>query len=80
MVPEASATYAGPTEKTYNQFSIDADHSNIVKFSDCANQDYLNIRQRILGFVEEAPGVIKKRLATSIQCKEPKSTAYVSTC
>lgn len=63
MVPETSATYSGPTEKRYDQLSIDSDHSNIVKFSDRSNTDFLAVRQRILGFVEEAPAVIEKRFA-----------------
>lgn len=61
MVPEYSATYALPTENTYDQFSIDADHSAIVKFSNSADPDYLSVRQKIIDFVKEAPAAIEKR-------------------
>lgn len=44
MIPESSATYALPTGNSYDQFSIDADHSSIVKFSNSADPDYLSVR------------------------------------
>lgn len=63
MVSESSSTYSGPNEKEYDQFSIDADHSGIVKFADRTNPDYLNVRQRIIDFVNEAPVVIENRIS-----------------
>lgn len=61
MVSAESATYSGPTEKRYDQLSIDADHSNITKFSHSQDQDYLTVRQRLIELVEDAPDAIKKR-------------------
>lgn len=61
MVPKAPATYAGPTEKQYDQLSIDADHSNLVKFSNQADPGYLTIWERITKLVDQAPVAIKRR-------------------
>lgn len=61
MVPESSATYALPAEDSYVQFSIDADHSAIVKFSDSTDPDYVSVRQKIIDSVKEAPVAIEKR-------------------
>lgn len=52
MVPRSSAIYAGKIEKSYDQLSIDADHSDIVKFSDPSNPDYVIIESRIKQLVE----------------------------
>lgn len=62
-MPEYSSTYSGPNEKEYDQLSIDADHLDIIKFNNSPNQDLINIRQRIIEFVDEAPVVIEKRIA-----------------
>ncbi|PTB43001.1 hypothetical protein M441DRAFT_45014 [Trichoderma asperellum CBS 433.97] len=63
MVPFTSAIHAGPNEKVYDQISIEADHSEIVKFSDISNHDYLIIESRIRDLVAEAPIVIQERFA-----------------
>jgi hypothetical protein len=63
MVPQTSAIYAGKIEKSYNQLSIDANHSEIVKFSDPSNPDYVIIRLRIKQLVDDAPRVIEERVA-----------------
>lgn len=63
MVPQTSAIYAGKNEKSYDQLSIDADHSDIVKFSDPSNSDYVIIKSRIKKLVDHAPEVIKERIA-----------------
>lgn len=63
MVPFTSAIHAGPNEKVYDQIPIDADHSEIVKFSDISNPDYLIIESRIRKLVAEAPRVIQERFA-----------------
>ncbi|KAF3073926.1 hypothetical protein CFAM422_003506 [Trichoderma lentiforme] len=61
MVPQNSAIYAGPNEKPYDQLSIEADHSEIVKFSDSSNSDYIIIQSRIDKWVQKAPAVIRDR-------------------
>lgn len=66
MVTEASATYSGPTEKIHDQLSIDANHSDITKFSGPDNQDFLIIRQRIVDMAKRAPEAIKKRFKKGI--------------
>lgn len=61
MVPKASATYSGPTEKKYDQLSIEANHSDMVKFSSTDNQDFIVVRRRIVDLVKKAPEIISKR-------------------
>jgi hypothetical protein len=63
MVPQTSAIHAGKNEKSYDQLSIDADHSDLVKFSNPSNPDYLIIKSRIERLVDDAPRVIKERIA-----------------
>jgi hypothetical protein len=62
MVPQTSATHAGKNEKIYDQLSIDADHSDMVKFSDPSNPDYVIIASRIKQLVADAPRVIHERI------------------
>jgi hypothetical protein len=64
MVPHTSAIYVGKNERDYDQLPIDADHSNIVKFSDPSDQYYLIIEGRIKELVADAPRVIKKRFTS----------------
>lgn len=63
MVPLTSAIHAGPNEKVYDQIPIEADHSEIVKFSDTSNPDYLIIESRIRELVTKAPEIIRERFA-----------------
>jgi hypothetical protein len=63
MGPRTSAVYAGKPEKSYDQLSIDADHSDIVKFSDPSNSDYVIIESRLRKLVYDAPRVIEERIA-----------------
>ncbi|UKZ79092.1 hypothetical protein TrVFT333_006842 [Trichoderma virens FT-333] len=63
MVPFTSAIHAGPNEKVYDQIPIEADHSEIVKFSDISNPDYLMMESRIRELVAKAPGIIQERFA-----------------
>lgn len=63
MVPFTSAIHAGPNEKVYNQIPIEANHSEIIKFSDTSNHDYLIIESRIRELVAKAPEVIHERFA-----------------
>jgi hypothetical protein len=61
MVGHTSATNTNQNEKIYDRLSIDADHSELVKFSDISNPDYSIIQSRIINLVDNAPGVIKER-------------------
>ena len=72
MVPHTAAIDVGPNEKVYDRISIDADHSDIVKFSDQANQDYNIIESRIKELVTQAPTVIKARFASHKKNECPK--------
>lgn len=54
-------------EKRYDQLSIDADHSDMTKFSHSQNQDFLTIRERLIELVEDAPEAIKKRFGPRMQ-------------
>lgn len=62
MVSRASAISATPKGKVDDIFSIDANHSDIVKFITNTSQSYLNVRTRIMSLVDAAPAVISKRL------------------
>lgn len=70
MVPKVSATYASINEKKYDQLPINADHSNIVKFSDSSDDDYVIIQSRIRQCVNDAPRVIQVRFAGHKKGKE----------
>lgn len=61
MVSRESAIWATPKGNQDDIFSIDADHSAIVKFTDSASPDYHNVRSRIIALVQDAPSVIGKR-------------------
>ncbi|KAK1252195.1 hypothetical protein MKX08_003382 [Trichoderma sp. CBMAI-0020] len=61
MVGHTSATNAHQNEKTYNRLSINSDHSEMVKFSDISNPDYLNIQSRLVDLVNSAPTAIRER-------------------
>jgi len=45
------------------QIPIDADHSNMVKFSDRYDPRYITVRDRLYECVKKAPEIIKNRLA-----------------
>lgn len=63
MVSRDSAIAATPDGREADIFSIDKDHSDIVKFKYHACPDYLNVRFRITTLVEDAPGIISKCFA-----------------
>lgn len=56
MVSRDSATHATPKENPHDIFSIDANHSEIVKFDNKTCQEYLNVRSRIINLVQDAHG------------------------
>lgn len=72
MVPQFSALHAGKNEKQYDQLSIDADHSDIIKF-DFSQPEYLIIASRIKQLIGQAPAVIAVRLAN-----HEKSTQFLA--
>lgn len=61
MVSPESAIYATPKENRDDIFSIDSNHSEMVKFNHSACHDYLNTGSRIIALVENAQVVIGKR-------------------
>lgn len=61
MVDRESAIHATPKARKGDIFSIDADHSNIVKFDNKSCQEYLNVRSKLLDLVKEARAVIGQR-------------------
>ncbi|KAL0632798.1 hypothetical protein Q9L58_008314 [Maublancomyces gigas] len=75
MVSRNSAISATPEGNAVDIFSIDANHSDIVKFKTNTSQSYLNVRTRIMALASEAPAVISKRfeeLSESAGLKEPQ--------
>ncbi|KAI9766642.1 MAG: hypothetical protein M1839_004797 [Geoglossum umbratile] len=63
MVPKASAIHAGKNEQAYNHLPIDADHSDMVKFNDPSDQNYIIVKKRIEKLADDAPRIIKARIA-----------------
>ena len=63
MVPQSSAIHAGKNERSYDRLSIDADHSDIVKFNNPSDLDYRIIESRIKHLVDDGPQVIRERTA-----------------
>ncbi|KAL9487937.1 hypothetical protein ACSS6W_000214 [Trichoderma asperelloides] len=61
MVGHTSAAYAHQNEKFYNRLSINADHSEMVKFDNISNPDYSIIQDKIKDLVNGAPGTIQQR-------------------
>lgn len=65
MVSEASAIFATPEQhRVVNQddiFSIDANHSDMVKFDNNTCQEYLSVRSRIKELTQKAETIIHKR-------------------
>lgn len=61
MVTKDSAVFATQTEAKYDQLSRDVDHSNLAKFVSRADEDYINLRGRIMECIEEAPIIVEGR-------------------
>ncbi len=61
MVTPHSATYAGNNEQPHDQIGLNSDHSDMVKFSDPNDPEYLIVGNRVKDLVEKAPDVIKRR-------------------
>jgi hypothetical protein len=62
MVPQSSATQHAGQEMVKDSIPLDADHSNIVKFSSFTDPNYKTIQGRIIDMVGRAPGVIQERI------------------
>lgn len=67
MVTKDSAIFSTQTEARYDQLSRDVDHSNLAKFDRRADQDYINLRGKIVECIEEAPSVIEGRFTAVLQ-------------
>lgn len=66
MVTRDSAIHPKPEEQD-DIFSIDANHSEIVKFANSACPDYNNVRSRIIRLVEDGQVIIKKRYECQLE-------------
>jgi len=66
LVTQDSATYSLPTEASHMQIGIDADHSNMVKFTDNCDHHYITVRDRVSQCVGNAPSIIEARLASAL--------------
>lgn len=76
MVSRDSAVHATPEDMKDDIFSIDADHSNMVKFESKSCQNYINVRTRIIEFAWKAQSVIRQRYdegMNEINCKREHS-------
>jgi len=79
MVPENSAIHAGK-HCIHDQWSINEDHSNIVKFNSPFNSDYEIIESRIKKLVADAPGVIRERVGNHRKSKGPFTNKRICAC
>jgi hypothetical protein len=61
MVSESSATHHSRHDQVHDIFSIDANHSGLVKFPNSLDSGYKMVQDRILAMVKHAPGVIGDR-------------------
>ena len=61
MVSEASAAQSMPGEALHSKIAIDADHSQIVKFISRPDQNYQNVRTKLVDFVEGAKKCLSER-------------------
>lgn len=61
MVTQYSATCGGQGDTFYNRQPIQANHSQMVKFGDRSNGDYLDVMKRIQRWVEKAPKIVMGR-------------------
>jgi len=68
LVTQESATWLLPTEAIHMQIPIDADHSNMVKFSDNNDRHYITVRDRLYECVRKAPGIIENPLSKCRDC------------
>jgi hypothetical protein len=68
LVTQESATWLLPTEATHMQIPIDADHSNMVKFSDNNDRHYITVRDRLYECMRKAPGIIEDHLSKCRDC------------
>jgi hypothetical protein len=69
MVGHTSATYAHQNKKFYDRHSINADHSGLVKFNHISNEDYSIIQNKIIDWVNSAPGTIQERFVRHYRSK-----------
>ncbi|KAK0712619.1 hypothetical protein B0T26DRAFT_677060 [Lasiosphaeria miniovina] len=77
LVEHTSATHAGPNEKNYDQLSIDADHSEIVKFDNPSNPYYVVVAERVRKLVALGPEIIANRLAEHRRRLSEKEREYI---
>jgi hypothetical protein len=63
IVTRESATFSLPTEAIHMQLGINADHSNMVKFTDRYDPNYTRVRDRLSECVKNAPSILEARLA-----------------
>ena len=61
MVPEHSATHAGPNQKLCNNIPVESNHRNLVKFSGELDTTYQIVRHRLSDMVQKAPVVVERR-------------------
>lgn len=63
MVSKESACQIGYTNNFHQEDPMDADHSNLVKFSSGSDDDYVVVHNRLKQLVDGAPAHIKGRFA-----------------
>lgn len=73
LVEHTSATHSSHVEKPHNQISINADHSDIVKFTREDDPDYVTVASRIKTLVRDGPDVVRARFG--LPQREPGKVA-----
>jgi len=61
LVTPESATYGLPSGPMCQQIPIDADHSNMVKFSDVWDRYYMIVRDALAECVRGSPAIVRAR-------------------
>lgn len=77
MVSRESAIDATPREHTNDVFSIDANHSNIVKFESNTCQPYLSVSAKIIGLVETAASIVGERFESPNKSRTVRSSFLI---
>ncbi|KAF8535303.1 P-loop containing nucleoside triphosphate hydrolase protein [Trichophaea hybrida] len=85
MVSKESATWFMPREEVHNQVPMYSDHSQLVKFTNRADHNYLAVRAKMKELVEKAPEILRLRREDSMGVSVyflvpfPQNSDYIGT-
>jgi hypothetical protein len=76
VVTRESATFALPTEAFHMQLGINADHTNMVKFTDGFDPNYTRVRDRLSECVKNAPRILEARWRKKVRSLQTLNSGY----